>query len=77
MRQEFKEEANTSPVEVKCKHHWIIDSPRGPTSKGVCKFCGAQNEFDNYASYPSWLDTKVRFPEETQINKDIETFSKD
>lgn len=32
-----------------CRHYWIIDSPQGPTSRGVCKFCGAVKEF-----YNSW-----------------------
>ena len=32
-----------------CHHYWVIDSPEGPTSRGVCKFCGAVKEF-----YNSW-----------------------
>jgi hypothetical protein len=31
----------------KCVHHWIIDSPEGPTSFGRCKLCGATAEFTN------------------------------
>jgi len=34
-----------------CHHYWIIESADGPTSKGVCKFCGAEKEF--YNSVPS------------------------
>jgi len=30
-----------------CVHHWIIDSPDGPTSFGKCKLCGATAEFSN------------------------------
>ena len=30
-----------------CRHHWKIESAVGPTSKGVCKFCGAEREFVN------------------------------
>jgi hypothetical protein len=30
-----------------CTHYWIIDSPNGHTSTGVCKFCGAVHEFSN------------------------------
>jgi len=41
---------------AKCKHYWIIESPNGPTSRGVCKYCGAEKEFDNYSPYPSWSD---------------------
>ena len=29
-------------------HHWIIDSPKGPTSSGICKICGKMQEFDNW-----------------------------
>jgi hypothetical protein len=32
----------------KCCHYWIIESPKGPTSRGVCQFCGAEKEFDSY-----------------------------
>ena len=28
-------------------HHWIIEEPTGPVSKGVCKLCGASQEFSN------------------------------
>jgi hypothetical protein len=31
----------------KCMHHWIIEPPDGPTSKGYCKYCGAVAEFFN------------------------------
>ena len=30
-----------------CTHHWIIDPPNGPISKGVCKLCGEEREFSN------------------------------
>jgi hypothetical protein len=30
-----------------CRHHWIIEAPEGPTSKGVCKLCGEKKTFDN------------------------------
>lgn len=35
-------------VQQKCRHYWIVESPAGPASKGVCKFCGARKEFRNY-----------------------------
>jgi len=31
-----------------CVHHWIIEPPDGPTSKGVCKICGSIKEFENW-----------------------------
>jgi len=39
---------------VGCAHYWIIESPQGPVSKGVCRYCGAVSEFSNYMPYPSW-----------------------
>lgn len=44
-------EASSAP---QCRHHWIIDSPQGTTSWGVCKLCGARKEFPNAASDSLW-----------------------
>ncbi len=30
-----------------CCHYWVIESPSGPTSKGICKLCGCESEFIN------------------------------
>lgn len=30
-----------------CKHHWIIDTAAGPTSRGVCERCGVEQSFAN------------------------------
>lgn len=32
---------------LSCRHHWIIDAPSGPTSRGVCRKCGDAREFRN------------------------------
>ena len=37
-----------------CQHQWIIDSPAGPSSKGVCRACGEEREFLNYIEGSSW-----------------------
>ena len=43
---------------VKCHHHWVIENPQGKTSKGVCKYCGEEKEFDNY--WPNlWWDSDL------------------
>ncbi len=34
------------PVAI-CRHHWLIESAHGPTSMGICKFCGVEREFSN------------------------------
>ena len=39
-----------------CRHHWIIESPHGPTSQGVCKLCGAVRDFINYVPDMRWGD---------------------
>ncbi|MDE2765446.1 MAG: hypothetical protein OXI25_03320 [Chloroflexota bacterium] len=35
-------------------HHWLIESPNGPTSMGVCRICGAEREFKNSVQITSW-----------------------
>ncbi|MFC1935594.1 hypothetical protein ACFLX9_02385 [Chloroflexota bacterium] len=37
-----------------CRHHWLIDGPAGPASKGVCRLCGAQRQFSNYLERTLW-----------------------
>lgn len=39
---------------LECAHHWVIDSPSGPTSRGVCKQCGAEGEFKNSLPDGTW-----------------------
>jgi len=35
-------------------HHWIIETPKGPTSKGKCRFCGFTQDFDNTIAENIW-----------------------
>lgn len=37
-----------------CQHHWLIEAPEGPTSKGFCKRCGTEREFLNSLSADPW-----------------------
>ena len=37
-----------------CQHHWIIDTPNGPTSSGKCKKCGVSTEFRNSVQSSGW-----------------------
>ena len=39
-----------------CRHHWFIESPAGPFSKGVCRRCGLEREFKNYLEELRWED---------------------
>ena len=39
------------PVETKvCRHYWHIEEADGPVSRGICKICGEEKEFQN-----SWI----------------------
>ncbi|KPJ48208.1 MAG: hypothetical protein AMJ38_05815 [Dehalococcoidia bacterium DG_22] len=49
-------EPDEATKEAGCRHHWLIESPQGPTSMGICKLCGAQKEFRNSASDLLWED---------------------
>ena len=31
-----------------CQHHWVIEPPAGPVSKGTCRSCGEERDFPNY-----------------------------
>jgi len=31
-----------------CKHHWIFETPSGPTSVGTCKKCGKKQIAENH-----------------------------
>lgn len=31
-----------------CRHFWVIETPNGPVSRGVCRLCGEKKEFSNY-----------------------------
>jgi hypothetical protein len=37
-----------------CCHHWVIESPCGPTSAGTCRDCGENREFKNSIQITSW-----------------------
>jgi hypothetical protein len=46
-----------APTEVAdCRHHWIIEAPRGALSTGRCKLCGQERQFRNSASDYIWDD---------------------
>ena len=49
-------ESNEATTESGCRHHWLIESPHGPISMGICKLCGAQKEFRNSAVDLLWED---------------------
>lgn len=42
-----------------CPHHWAIESPNGPTCKGVCRICSLEREFPT-SSYQGDTETYFR-----------------
>ena len=43
-----------------CVHHWVIDVPAGPVSKGTCRLCGEAQEFRNYLeSFSGWDEVRT------------------
>lgn len=35
---------------TQCRHHWVIETPNGATSLGVCKRCGRRKRYPNAAA---------------------------
>jgi len=56
MSQAAVNQASEAAAETQCRHHWLIESPHGATSMGICKLCGAQKEFRNSAHGWLWED---------------------
>ena len=48
MAQRRKIKFNEPATRSECCHHWMIEGPAGPNSKGTFKFCATQQEFKNY-----------------------------
>jgi hypothetical protein len=44
----------TVPVKAVCSHRWVIETPNGEFSRGVCRLCGAEKEFPNSAEDYLW-----------------------
>lgn len=45
---EIKEMQEAAQHQVSCRHHWLIETPHGPTSTGVCRRCGEVRDFQNF-----------------------------
>ena len=63
-----------------CRHQWLIETPAGPSSKGACRLCGEQREFQNYIEGSAWgydisleqLSGGSRLPTATQAKDDTD-----
>jgi hypothetical protein len=45
---------NTRKRRRACQHRWVIETPHGATSRGLCKRCGATKRFPNAAEDALW-----------------------
>lgn len=44
---------------AECRHHWDIEPPNGPTSRGICRHCGDEQEFSNTLPALGWRETNT------------------
>jgi hypothetical protein len=60
MSQATTETREQKPVaRGNCVHHWLIESPNGRESGGVCKRCGAKKAFANSTDQVMWEQTNT------------------
>ncbi|MCK9485165.1 MAG: hypothetical protein M0R73_00430 [Dehalococcoidia bacterium] len=58
--QSKTEDREIKPVSPRnCVHHWIIETPNGRESGGVCKRCGAHKSFSNSTEQVMWEQTNT------------------
>ena len=53
--------AGTPVTQASCRHHWVIEAPNGPISRGVCKLCHAEKDFQN--SFRDPVTTETHHPD--------------
>lgn len=56
-QETFQEGIAEEPL---CRHHWVIESPQGATSHGICKVCGEERDFQNSATDTLWEGDPMR-----------------
>ena len=55
MESRDTKELGVEVVEISsCQHVWVIDTPNGPSSKGVCTICAEEKQFQNYIEGSAW-----------------------
>lgn len=45
--------------ELVCQHYWVVESPAGAISKGVCKYCGTVRGFRNSTQDFVWEEERA------------------
>ena len=76
MNSKVKVTSAETAVRDRCHHYWVLEKAIGPTSKGVCKFCGAEKEFDNRSS-DTWVESDISMYFDLPKYPDIELDSED
>jgi hypothetical protein len=41
-----------------CTHHWVIATPDGHFSRGICKHCGSERDFENSETERLWRNRR-------------------
>jgi len=54
--------------EKTCVHHWVINSPNGPSSSGSCRHCGAAREFLNAITWENSAGYRKKSPKPIDID---------
>ena len=54
VQQASRPASDQQKATVACRHHWIIEAPVGPVSRGVCQECSEVREFKNYIESAPW-----------------------
>ena len=49
-----------------CHHYWLIETPSGPTCRGICKLCGKERDFASTFEYLISKDA-----EKKSVKKDV------
>jgi hypothetical protein len=52
--QDAPVQETSAPEAPVCIHRWVIETPNGAMSRGVCRHCGAEKEFPNSAEDGLW-----------------------
>ena len=66
------------PVEVdesSCEHFWMIESPNGPTSTGICQVCGESREFVNYLERSAWSSAGLSLQQHSEAERERQSLA--
>ena len=61
------------PEQPECQHHWVIAKPSGPVSRGKCRVCGEEKDFQNFMENAPWSRAKGKRPAKDTNRTDEES----